>query len=250
MKKIRIFLKSAVVAMIFGAALTNTNSVNAQLVDSSEKNFHSRQQSKKQAKRSAKSAKNSAKEMRKKGWEVVGSTRTIEDAFIAHYEKLTRTEGEELSGMAINCAVPANCKTAAFNDAALNYARLTTGEIIERMNGDSNLDQAREDSAEEFNKFYQAFESYARASIKGIMGSTPSLSLQNKTTKEFWVFYIVDAKGAAKARQEAYELAMKEAEMIKALERATKQTEKAQEYARKISDFVNEKPNLPSIVDE
>jgi sulfur relay (sulfurtransferase) complex TusBCD TusD component (DsrE family) len=78
------------------------------------------------------------------------------------------------------------------------------------------------------------------------LGNTPEITCINKKTKEYRVFYILDAVKAAQARKDAYDLAMK----TEKWEQALKATQKRIDIVKKISDFVNEEPNLPSIADE
>ncbi|MDR1973406.1 MAG: hypothetical protein LBQ31_01895 [Bacteroidales bacterium] len=190
---------------------------------------------KRDLKKMEKSAQKKAKDLTKKGWEIDGSSKSLEEALLAYAKNLAAKDGnEEVSGLVVNCNIPANCKTAAFNDAALQYALLTAGTIKSRMDGDQGLDQV---SGEEMNKFYEAYETTCQKEIQGVLGKSPAFCLRNRTTKEYQVFYILNEDIASAAR-------------LRAMEQAFKETQAAQKYAKKISEYVNEAFKTTSILDE
>ncbi len=82
---------------------------------------------------------------------------------------------------------------------------------------------------EEFEKFYAAYERLVEQKVKNVL--IPSYSVIRKMadgTYEIQSFFIVDESKARVARQAALENAIRESEL-------------AQQYASKVSDFINDR---------
>ena len=177
--------------------------------------------------------KNKMKEYKKGNWELFGSSRTLDVALLKHYDQLN-TLGEnafEQVGVASRFRSKSLGHQQAINDACISYAQRAgstlKGRIMSDMAGNGD------DTSGEFDHFYAAYERAVEKEIKGEMVESYSiircLNPKAKGDKEYEMqtFFIVNESAASKAR-------------IKAMEEALKETEAAQKYAQKISDFVKE----------
>ena len=116
-------------------------------------------------------------------------------------------------------------KSTAEVNAFTTYAR-NSGMALKGFIG---ADMGATDSEKaEFEHVYQAYEGLVEKEIKGEL--KPSFSVIRETSDnrlEMQVFFLVDEDAATKAR-------------IRAFENAAKESEVAQKYANKISDFIRE----------
>ncbi|MBO5832415.1 MAG: hypothetical protein J6Q95_03895 [Alistipes sp.] len=190
--------------------------------------FEAEAQSKKLLKLQKKEYKEKMKEYRKGGWELFGSSRSLDVALLSHYEKLNALgeDGRELVGIAANFEAKATGVQWAINDACIKYAQqagsYVKGRTTADMGGDANRDEA------EFNRFYAAYERLVEKEIKGEMSESYSVIRKMKDGKfEIQTYFIVSESAASKAR-------------VRAMEDAARETEVAQIYANKVSDFVRE----------
>lgn len=163
------------------------------------------------------------KEYKKTGWKLAGSSKTLEVALLEHYEKLKDPQNVELSGEVSQCKSLNVCKQMAYNNALITYANLAGSTLKGRVVSDLNVDTSDEDA--EFDKMYAAYERLVQQEVKGVLTESYAIYKERGGTKQFKVFFLVNEEKAALAR-------------IRALERAAKETEMAQKYANKISDFV------------
>lgn len=224
-------------AAALAVVMVSAANMEAAYAQTSDKGFLEWWRARQKTKATEKKARAKAKEWTKQGYVLVGSTRTLEDAVVKTWEKEDDMKAETTFGMAVNCAVPADCRTAAFLDAALNYARMATSDLRERAAGDAYLNQAEKDNASEFNKFYNGYENLVKANINTVLGSTPALTLHNEKKRKMLVIFLVSPDNAAKIRE-------------KALQQANRETELAQQYANKVSKFVEEGfKEKPSVTD-
>ncbi|MCH5307691.1 MAG: hypothetical protein J1E37_06370 [Prevotella sp.] len=168
------------------------------------------------------------KEYKKENWKLFGSSRSLDVALLLHYEKLNRLgdEASEEVGVASKFRSKNVGHQMAVNNACLTYAQRAgshvRGRIVSDMQGDGV------DAATEFDKFYAAYERLVEKEIKGEMKESYSIirDLGNGTF-EMQTYFIVDEGAASKAR-------------IRAMEDAARESEMAQKYAQKVSDFVRE----------
>jgi hypothetical protein len=135
-------------------------------------------------------------------------------------------DGRELVGIAANFEAKATGVQWAINDACIKYAQqagsYVKGRTTADMGGDANRDEA------EFNRFYAAYERLVEKEIKGEMSESYSVIRKMKDGKfEIQTYFIVSESAASKAR-------------VRAMEDAARETEVAQIYANKVSDFVRE----------
>ena len=166
------------------------------------------------------------KEFKTGGWKLYGSTRSLDVALLTHYEKLNK-EGEETYEIMGNCSQfksknvgHQTCVNNAANLYAQQAGRQVKGRIVSDIAGNAD------DVAAEFDHFYAAYESLVQKEINGELQESFSVIKENKDgTFEMQTFFVVSESAATRARIRAYENALKESEA-------------AQKYAKKVSDFV------------
>lgn len=171
------------------------------------------------------------KELKKGGWELFGSTRTLDVALARHYDKLNSLDenGYELVGIASNFKSKNVGKQMAANNACITYAQLA-GSTVEGAVA-SDIAANGSDSTGEFDHFYAAYKRSVQKEIRNDMSESLSLIRQLPDgSYEMQVFYIINEEGASKAR-------------LRALENAAKETAMAQEHAEKIAEFVKQNVN-------
>lgn len=168
------------------------------------------------------------KEFKKEGWKLYGSSRTIEVALLTHYDKLRQLgeNGYEVMGEASSFKSKNVGKQMSINNACNIYSRNAgshvKGRVVSDLAGDVNNTDA------EFEHFYAAYETLVEKEIKGEMQESFSVIKDNKDgTYSMQTFFIINENAAVKAR-------------IRAMENAMKESEAAQKYAKKVSDFVRE----------
>lgn len=170
------------------------------------------------------------KEFKKGKWEIFGSSRSLDVALLSHYEKLNSLgeNGREVVGIASRFKSKNVGHQMAINNACLTYAQQAgshlKGRIVSDMAGNGD------DSSAEFDHFYAAYERLVEKEIKGEMVESFSIiRCIDKATGEYEMqtFFVIDESAATRAR-------------IRAMENALKESEAAQKYAQKVSEFVNE----------
>ena len=167
------------------------------------------------------------KEFTKDNWKIAGTAKTLDVALIEYYDKLNASDNNyEIVGEVSNCNSINVCKQAAFNNAVVEYANIARTYIKGRITSDASIDQSS--GTGEFDKFYGAYERMVSTEIQGIL--QPSFSVvkeKSDGTHTYRTYFVIDEAAASKAR-------------IRALENAVKETDMAQESAKKISEFVRE----------
>lgn len=164
------------------------------------------------------------KEYKKEGWKLFGSSRSMEVALLSHYEKLDNLgeNGYEVFGTA--AITDSKHKNMLHQNAELNAFTKYVGqrrEVVGRAISDMGL--ADEEKAE-FEHFYAAYESKFQGEVKGELHESYALIKEvSKDLIEMQVFYIVDLDASTKA----FEKAMNESEI-------------AQKYAQKVSEFIKD----------
>ena len=114
----------------------------------------------------------------------------------------------------------------AYNNAVVTYAQRAGSYIKGRVASDISGDGT--DAEGEFEHFYAAYEREVEKEIKGELEPSFTVIRDNGDgTYEMQSYFIASESAASKARIRAYENAMKESQA-------------AQKYATKISEFVNE----------
>ena len=171
------------------------------------------------------------KEFKKEGWKIYGTPRSLEVALLEFYEELKSDEVSEYMGEATAFVSKSVGSQMALSSAAIKYAQnassVLRGRIIRDLFGNAD------DVPAEFDKFYAAYETKVEKEIKGEL--RPSFSVirsKGKNEKgqevfEMQTYCLVNESAASRAR-------------LRALEDAMRESEAAQKYAKKVSDFVQE----------
>lgn len=181
------------------------------------------------AKETTKQYKKKIKEYKKGGWQVFGTTNTLEVALLTHYEKKGADNLVELHSTAASTNKNIGKEKLAMN-ACAEYAKLAGSHLRGRIVSDFGSDLTTSEIAE-FDRIYGAYENNVQTSIKGEL--RPSFYLFREVKKdgdtilEFEGYYLIDQESATKAR-------------LRAFENAAKESAVAQRYARRISEFINE----------
>ena len=174
----------------------------------------------------AKEYKTKMKEYKKEGWKVFGTSRSLDVALLTHYDKLNSLgdNGYEVVGICARYKSDNIGHQAAINSACNTYARTAGSTLKGRIVSD--LATNGDDTSAEFDKFYAAYESLVEKEIKGEMKESYSIYKDlGNGEKTMQTYFIINEDAACKARIRAYENAIKESEA-------------AQKYATKVSDFV------------
>lgn len=168
------------------------------------------------------------KELKKGGWELAGSSRSLDVALLLHYEKLNDPNNHELPGEVSSCKSLNVCRQAALNNACTYYASLAGSKLKGRIVSDLAVDQTSIDGSEEFDKMYAAYERLVEKEIKGEIQESFSIQRTGANgQKEYKTYFIINEIAASKAR-------------IRAWENAALESEAAQRYATKVSEFIKE----------
>lgn len=164
------------------------------------------------------------KEYNKEGWKLFGSSRSLEVALLSHYEKLNNLGENAYEIFGTAAITDSKHKNMLHQNAELNaYAKYVgqRREIVGRAISDIGL--ADEEKAE-FEHFYAAYESKFQGEVKGELRESYALIREvSKDHVELQVFYIVDLDASTKA-----------------FEKAMTESEAAQKYAQKVSEFIKE----------
>ena len=173
------------------------------------------------------------KEFSKGGWQIYGTSRSIDVALLKHYEKLNENENAyEIVGVATAFKSKNIGKQVALNNACNLYARQAGSHVKGR--GGSDMANNADDVSAEFDHFYAAYETLVEKEIRGEM--VESFSIIRETGKEkksgaaiyeMQTYYVIDEDAASAARIRAFEQAMRESEA-------------AQKHAEMVSKFINE----------
>ena len=181
------------------------------------------------AKQERKEYKQKVKKYQKEGWEIFGSSHTLEMCLLNHYEALEKDGVTEVTGFATS-AVKNIGKDKLMMSACTAYAQqigsYVKGRIVEDMGSIVSTEEL-----EEFEHFYAAYENNVKAEIRGELRPSYTIyrpvKIHGKDAFEFEAHYIVDEAAASRAR-------------IRAFKNAAKESAVAQKYAEKVSEFINE----------
>ncbi len=184
---------------------------------------------KQKAKQEKKEYKQKVKKYQKEGWEIFGSSHTLEMCLLNHYEALEKDGVTEVTGFATS-AVKNIGKDKLMMSACTAYAQqigsYVKGRIVEDMGSIVSTEEL-----EEFEHFYAAYENNVKAEIRGELRPSYTIyrpvKIHGKDAFEFEAHYIVDEAAASRAR-------------IRAFKNAAKESAVAQKYAEKVSEFINE----------
>lgn len=165
------------------------------------------------------------REYKKEGWELFGSSKTINDALREHYEALAPNGVFEVVGTATGVRSESIGQQVAWNNACINYVQQAGSFLRGRIDTD-NLIGGGSDG--EFNHFYSAYETLLQKEIRGELRPSYSVVRRNADgTCQMMSFFVVNEEAAANAR-------------IKAMELAASESEAAQRIAGRIREYVQE----------
>ena len=174
-----------------------------------------------------KNYKKSVKELKKQGWTVSGTALSL-DAAMMKYQRMINNDSQnrELVSEVSMCKSLNVCKSNALNNALIEYAQNAGSYIRGRITSDM-FNNSSAETPEEFDKFYAAYERLVQAEVKGELEFSFAIEKPNGAGKSYRAYYIVNEEKAAKAR-------------LRAMQRAFEETKLAQQYAKQVSDFVQE----------
>lgn len=150
------------------------------------------------------------REYKREGWELFGSSRTLDDALRAHYAALETPGVFEVNGTASGVRSEVVGQQVAWNNACIGYVQQAGGFLRGRVDSDSH---AGSGSDAEFSNFYAAYETLLQKEIRGEL--KPSFTLVKRLSDgslQMMAFFVVDEGAAADARIKAMELAAEESE--------------------------------------
>ncbi len=165
------------------------------------------------------------KQLEKEKWSTMGS-RTLDVSLLKHYQALNDTENDnrEILGTAT-----AKSKNTAYQMASNNAMIKYAGDAASSLKGRVMTDVFANgvDSEADFDHFFSAYERLVEREIKGELAESFALVRQLPNgSYEVNTYYIISENAASKAR-------------MRALKNALEESEAAQKYAEKISEFVN-----------
>ena len=165
-------------------------------------------QNKELEKQLKKEYKQKLKQLKKEGWQIYGTSRSLEVSLLLHYQKLNDDGSQELLGTASNCVSMNVCRQMALQNACAYYASLAGSKLKGRIVSD--------------------LAANASGEIKGEIQASFSLLKKNANgSNELQTFFVINEDAATKAR-------------IRAWENAARESEVAQKYAKEVSDFIKE----------
>ena len=184
---------------------------------------------KQKAKQEKKEYKQKVKKYQKEGWDIFGSSHTLEMALLTHYEAMEKEGAAEITGFATSASKNIG-KDKLMMSACTSYAQMAgsnlKGRIVEDMGS-----QVTTEEMEEFEHFYAAYENNVKAEIRGELRPSYSIyrpaKVQGKDAFEFEGHFIIDETAASRAR-------------IRAFKNAAKESAVAQKYADLVSKFIEE----------
>ena len=172
------------------------------------------------------------KELEKGGWEIFGSSRSIDVTLLKHYEQLNENENLIIiTGLASAFNQKSLGRDKAAQSAQTAYARQASSVISGRFISEAG--SASNDVEGEFEKFSQLYEGAVMKEIKNEMTESYSVIRQVGTTAngkpvyEMQTYFIVDNAAAKQAR-------------LRALRECLHESKELQQYAEKLESYANE----------
>ena len=165
------------------------------------------------------------REIKKEGWELFGSSKTMKSALHDHYEALAVDGTFEVVGTATGIKSETIGQQVAWNNACINYVQQAGSFLRGRIDTDSHIGGGLDG---EFNHFYSAYETLLQKEIRGELRPSYTLVRRNADgTCQMMSFFVVNEAAATNAR-------------IKAMELAASESEAAQRIAGQIREYVQE----------
>lgn len=171
------------------------------------------------------------KELKRGGWILDSSSRSLDVALLEHYEKLKDENNQEIIGTSSGKSTNV-MRQVAFNNAINYYAGQASSVVKGRIASDAFSDGSDGEATAEFDKFYGAYERLVNAEVKsGVIKESFSIKRKIGSIYEYQTFFIINEDKAMLARK-------------RAMQRAIEETKMAQEYAGMVTKFVNEGFNI------
>lgn len=181
--------------------------------------------SSKQEKLCNKNAKDRAKQLKKDGYDVMGSL-PLQDALYKHYAKMELGATEQMGNG--HSKSKNNGRQMCLTSAMAEYASKAVSQVKGRSVTDAYGNQIDTENDPEFDRFYAAYERLTQKEIKGELQESFTVIRQNPDgSYDFQMYLLVDENKAAARRQKAMKDAVAESGL-------------AQDYAKQVSDFINE----------
>ena len=184
---------------------------------------------KQKAKKQKKEYKQKIKKYNKEGWDIFGSSHTLDVALLNHYENLEKDGVEEVSGFATSANKNVG-KDKLMMSACTKYAQMIGSQLKGRIVEDMGSIVSTEELSE-FEHFYAAYENNVKAEIRGELRPSYTIyrpvKVHGKDAYEFETYYLIDEAAASRAR-------------IRAFQNAAKESAVAQKYAEQVSRFIEE----------
>lgn len=179
----------------------------------------------KQEKLCNKNAKTRCKQLKKEGYEIMGSL-PLQDALYKHYAKMELGASEQMGNG--HSKSQNNGRQMCLNSAMAEYASKAVSQIKGRSVTDSYGNEVDTENDPEFARFYATYERLTQKEIKGELQESFTIVKKNDDgSYDFHMYLLIDEDKALARRQ-------------KALKQAAAETNLAQDYAKQVSEFVNE----------
>ncbi len=179
----------------------------------------------KQEKVCDKNAKTRDKELKKQGYTVMGTLR-LEDVLYKHMVQVEMGATEQMGNG--HSKSKNNGRQMCLTSAMSEYASKAASQIKGRNVTDAYGNEVDTENDPEFARFYAAYERLTQKEIKGELQESFTIVKQNPDgSYDFQMFMLVDENKALARRQ-------------KALQEAAAETKLAQNYAKQVSEFINE----------
>ena len=165
------------------------------------------------------------REIKKEGWELFGSSKTIKVALHDHYDALAADGTFEVVGTATGIKSETIGQQVAWNNACINYVQQAGSFLRGRIDTDSHIGGGLDG---EFNHFYSAYETLLQKEMRGELRPSYTLVRRNADgTCQMMSFFVVNEAAATNAR-------------IKAMQLAASESDAAQRIAGQIREYVQE----------
>lgn len=141
------------------------------------------------------------KEYEKGGWQLFGTSRTIEVALAKFYEKLDNmgNDGQEIVGVAARCQSKNVAHQMAFTSAVNQVAQMNDGKLMATL--ESRLASDSKDVANEIDNFMAAYGRKVQATIAGELEEAYSIIREIEPgVYEMQSFYVYNKRSASEAR--------------------------------------------------
>lgn len=168
------------------------------------------------------------KEYEKGGWQLFGTSRTINTALLKFYEKLDSmgNDGQEIVGVAPRCQSKNVAHQMAFTSAINQIAQMNNGKLMATL--ESRLGSDSKDMANEVDTFMAAYGRKVEANIAGELEEAFSMVREIEPgVYEMQSFYVYNKKAASQAR-------------IRAIQSAVRENAITQKYAAELEKAVSE----------